>query len=249
MEERLTTQHSLQSPASSSPLPSHQWRLLVCFLQHVYDAALCAWLSCFIFLFLFNSGKTDGNNMIHMKRKWRVTNKIKLNLSIFLAVCEAQYYPMFEMSRHKPRNLQSGVAGEWGVQWHGVYAKYGELHEKGRNEVWWGWKAGAFRVPWGARNEVAWWARVYRVPLGFPPLKTGYIIYRLHFKMKRRVLCSKMSNSKTQDRASRVLNQEWNPSQHKQFAHGLGPDPHNLPGPLLPLAHQSGALNHHILSI
>lgn len=60
-----------------------------CCLMHVYDPGLCARLSCFIFLFLSNSGKTAGNNLMHMKRKWGVTNKIKLHLSTFLPVCKS----------------------------------------------------------------------------------------------------------------------------------------------------------------
>lgn len=54
-----------------------------CFLQHVYDPGLCAWLSCLTFLFLSNGGKSIGNNLMHMKRKQGVTNKIKFKHIFF----------------------------------------------------------------------------------------------------------------------------------------------------------------------
>lgn len=90
MEERLTAWGcSLPNPAPSTPNSSRLLPAWGHIPQHVYDPSLCARLSCLIFLCLSNSRRTAGDNLMHMKRKQGVANKIKLNLSTFLTVCKA----------------------------------------------------------------------------------------------------------------------------------------------------------------
>lgn len=115
-----------------------------------------------VFISFSSSRETAGNNPKHVKRKWGVTNKIKLNLSGFFFFCSVwgTVASNTEMSRHKlrPRGIcnlfKEELRSKTTTKYTRVHAKYGKLHMKGRGKVLWGWKARAFPYPRGAGNEM-----------------------------------------------------------------------------------------------